>query len=316
MALSNAQYDEIMHEYNKRQLRTDDELNRRTEEVFLKAPEYKRCLDEISSISVAATKAKLRGDASELLSLNNRINSIRSKMQNILAYAGFPANYLLPVYTCKDCKDTGFIDNKKCHCFLQAEINLLYNQSNIKNILDKENFDTLSYSHLTNSEDLRRYKEAVASCKDFVANFPSGKNILLTGNTGVGKTFLTNCMAKGVLDKFHSVIYLSAIELFDYFSSKYDFNEHSGLDNLPHSMQIIECDLLIIDDLGTELTNSFTNSKLFYCINQRILENRSTIISTNYTIGQFAQAYSERIFSRISQSYKVIQIVGDDIRMK
>lgn len=322
MSLSNSQFEEIMHEYNKKQTRTIDELNERIDIINKSVPEYKKYSDEISSISVSAAKAKLKGDDSELASLNSRIHKLECMMKTAITNAGFPEDYLNPVHTCPDCKDIGYIGNKKCHCFIKSEINLLYNQSNIKEIVEKENFNTFNINLFSNSipvgQDISprdNMNNAVRICKDFISNFPSGENLLFFGEPGVGKTFLTNCIAKELLDSSQSVIYLSAIELFDYFSYKNESYDYSGLDNSSHSMQIIECDLLIIDDLGTELINSFTNSKLFYCINQRILLNRSTIISTNFSLGELMSAYSERIFSRISSSYKFIKLIGDDIRI-
>lgn len=323
MALNNSQFDEIMHEYNKRQAKANDELEARREQLLSTVPEYKSNLDLISETSVAAAKAMLKGNEALIRELQTKINRLENKLKQAIADAGYPEDYLTPEYICKDCSDTGFIGNKKCHCFHKKEIALLYRQSNIKNIVARENFKTFNIN-LFSSEPLEEgsksprevMAEAVDICHDFVKGFPSGDNILLFGASGVGKTFLTNCIAKELLDSSHSVIYLSAIELFEYFSSKFENNGYSGLDNLGNSMQIIECDLLIIDDLGTELTNTYTNSKLFYCINQRILLNRSTIISTNFSLSELMSTYSERIFSRISKNYRLIKLIGEDIRLK
>lgn len=316
MVLNNSQYDEIMREYEARQTRTRHELDRKTAEVFIAIPEYKTLCDKISQLSVDAAKASLRGE-NRLSELDSQISSIRKQMVNALVLAGFPENYLTPSYKCELCKDTGYIGNDKCSCFIQAAIDLLYRQSNIKQILENENFDNFSIDYysseytdsatgLTARDNASR---VFSRCRDFADNFPSGENILFYGDTGVGKTFLSNCIAKELLDSAHSVLYMSAIELFESFSA-YSDNDDDNIQS-----HITECELLIIDDLGTELSNSFTNSKLFYCINSRLLGGKSTIISTNLSLEELMNNYSERIFSRISSSYKLFKLFGDDIRI-
>ena len=158
------------------------------------------------------------------------------------------------------------------------------------------------------------------SAKTFVREFgnenPSNKNLLLFGQSGLGKTFLSNCIANALLEKNYRVISLSAIELFQLYEKttfhRYDEDEAEAKDQLG---EITACDLLIIDDLGTELTNSFTNSRLFYIINDRILKNKSTIISSNFELTEFYETYSERIFSRIMHNYKALRFFGENIRM-
>lgn len=314
MVLNNSQYNEIMREYNAKQMNTIHELDARTAEVYMAVPQYKTLSDRISSLSVDAAKAALRGE-NTLSGLNSRIAQIQSQMSGLLVQAGFPKDYLTPHYVCPKCKDTGYIGNEKCSCFIQASIDLLYRESNITRYSSNETFDNFSLDFYSteftdpstglNSRD--NAESVLSKCKDFVQHFPSGDNILFYGDTGVGKTFLSNCIARALLDNAHSVLYMSAIELFDSFSA---YNE----DDVGMQSQIEECELLIIDDLGTELSNTFTNSKLFHCINSRLLGGRSTIISTNFALNELMDAYSERIFSRISSSYKLLKLYGDDIR--
>ena len=126
------------------------------------------------------------------------------------------------------------------------------------------------------------------------------KNLLFYGKTGVGKTFLTNCVAKELLDHGYSVIYFTAFQLFDILS-KGVFEKDS--DAIATHQNIFDCDLLVIDDLGTELINSFTSSQLFLCVNERLIRQKSTIISTNLSVERIKESYSERTFSRILDSY-------------
>jgi DNA replication protein DnaC len=154
----------------------------------------------------------------------------------------------------------------------------------------------------------------VRDCQDFINDFDhKPKNLFLYGETGVGKTFLSNCVAKELLDRSYSVIYFTAFQLFDIFS-KGVFEKDA--DAIAANQNIFDCDLLIIDDLGTELSNSFTTSQLFLCVNERILRNKSTIISTNLNMNQIADTYSERTLSRILSSYTTIRLTGDDIRIR
>ena len=139
--------------------------------------------------------------------------------------------------------------------------------------------------------------------------------MLIYGNTGVGKTFLANCIAREILNNAHSVVYITATELFETFS-KHSFDRDNDYELDSKVEYINSCDLLIIDDLGTELSNSFTNSQLYSCINNRILKNLSVIISTNYQLNELQTTYSERIFSRFVGEYSILRLIGDDIRIK
>ena len=157
-------------------------------------------------------------------------------------------------------------------------------------------------------------QHAVAECRQFIDYFEQKpKNLLFYGDTGVGKTFLSNCVAKELLDQGYSVIYFTAFQLFDILS-KGVFQKDT--DAIAAHQNIFDCDLLIIDDLGTELSNSFTSSQIFLCINERILRQKSTIISTNLNMNQIVEIYSERTLSRISSNYTIMKLFGDDIRIK
>lgn len=317
MRLTNAQYDEIMREYSYKQDLARHEIEERTSEIMKCLPEYKNLSDSVGMLSVEAAKANMRGDASAIANLSTKLSSIRLRMKDILMEAGYPEDYLTVRYSCPDCHDTGYINNVKCHCFKQAAINLLYNQSNLQaNIadtgFDKFNLDYYPINQIdagTGVSARENAQEVLDSCRKFVDNFGGGKNILFYGNTGVGKTFLSNCIAKELLNSEHSVLYLSATEFFDRIAT-YNSDDYEDSES-----QVLQCDLLIIDDLGTEVANTLTNSRLFMCINDRLNNNRSTIISTNYSIKELQAAYSDRIFSRISSSYEILKLYGDDIRM-
>lgn len=321
MPLSNSQYDEIIRDYDARQLENQHLREARTKDAYEKIPQLKEIDNQIASCSVAQAKKMLDGDEQALPELKEQLTVFREKKAALLKKHGFPSDYFETVYTCRDCHDTGYINGKRCHCFLQAAIDLVYTQSNLKEILKKENFRTFSFHYYSDKDinpatgltSLATAKKAVDKCKDFIRTFDdSFSNLYLYGDTGIGKTFLSNCVAKELMDTGHSVIYFTAFQLFDILSKGvFEKNE----DAIAAHQNIFTCDLLIIDDLGTELTNSFTTSQLFLCLNERILRRKSTIISTNLGLNQVADLYSERVLSRISSNYVLIKLFGADIRI-
>lgn len=322
MALSNAQYDEIMRGYQNRQLHNRRLTQSRIEKAFSAIPELKTINENIASLSVEAARKKLDDDTLSYNLLKKKIEDLKNEKAALITSAGFSADYFDPIYTCKACKDTGYINGEKCACFKQAVINVVYSQSNIKDILNRENFSTFSYDYYSDEEinpttglsALDTAERAVAECKRFIDDFDNKpKNLFFYGDTGVGKTFLSNCVAKELLEKGYSVIYFTAFQLFDILS-KGVFSKDA--DAIAAHQNIFDCDLLIIDDLGTEFSNSFTSSQLFLCVNERILRQKSTIISTNLNMNNMVELYSERTLSRISSNYSIIKLFGDDIRIK
>ena len=323
MALSNSQYDAIMREYGRQQIENQHALEERRREVYEKVPVSRELEAEIAGRSVACAKQLLEGDTGALLRLREELADLKEQKALLMKAAGFPEDCLELHYKCPDCRDTGLISGRKCHCFLQAQMKLLYAQSNLDKVLERENFKTLSFDYyddrealpqigITNAEYMRR---VVKSCRDFTENFDKKhENLLFTGSTGVGKTFLTNCIAKALMDSYHSVIYLSASDLFEVFSkTKFDYDHAEDMKDMYR--YVLDCDLLIIDDLGTELNNSFTSSQLFYCINERMSVGRSTIISTNLTLARLRDSYTDRVTSRIMSGYNIIPLYGGDIRL-
>lgn len=326
MQLKNFQYNRILREYDNKQLQNKHELDLRSKDAYDHIPELKAIDEQIVSNSIHSAKLSLMGDDSALQELSDRNLDLSMRKVELLTEHGYPSNYLMPSYQCVDCKDTGYLDNhEKCHCFKQAIVNLLYAQSNVKEIMTYENFSAFSYDFYSNSyveettnlTPLANMKRVVSTCMDYIKNFDSNyTNLLLYGNAGVGKTFLANCIAKELLDRSHTVIYLTAFQLFDILE-KNKFSKESDKQEYSEQFEyILDCDLLIIDDLGTELNNTFVTSQLYLCINERHLRKRSTIISTNLSWDNLNSNYSERIFSRIASNYKLLKIVGEDIRIK
>lgn len=324
MSLSNSQYDSIMRIYNQKQLNNKHDLDRRIRELYEKIPAVREMNDEISSSAVRSARQLLNGDGEAVERLRKTIAGLREERQVLLAAYGYPADYLEMRYECPDCRDTGYSDGKKCHCFRQRELDLLYAQSNIREILAHENFDCFSYEYFDDikidprsGKTVREYmRQVVSSCRQYVEDFGQSKgNILFTGKTGLGKTFLSNCIARELLERSFSVVYLPAVEMFEIFS-KERFSNDSTDEDRDRSQYLLECDLLIMDDLGTELVNTFTTSQLFYVINERMLRKRGTIISTNLPANEMRDEFTDRIMSRIVSQYTVIPLYGEDIRIR
>ena len=299
MALSNSQYDAIMREYGKQQMENQHSQEARKKEIYQKVPAVKELEAEIAERSVACARKLLEGNQEAIYELREKLADLKEQKALLIKAAGYSDDYLELHYRCKDCRDTGWVDGHKCHCFLRAQMKLLYAQSNLERVLEQENFDHLTFQYydnsqiipeigMTNADYMRR---VVKSCMEFAQNFDSHQdNLLFTGSTGVGKTFLTNCIAR----------------------NKFDYDQAEEMKDTYR--YILDCDLLIIDDLGTELNNSFTSSQLFYCINERMNMNRSTIISTNLSLTQLRDSYTDRVTSRIMR-YRIIPLYGRDIRL-
>ena len=258
----------------------------------------------------------LSGDKQALDDMKKQLHALSAQKQQMLKEHGYPADYLEPVYDCPDCQDTGYLpDHSKCHCMKQKIAHYLYEQSGLENLLETENFSHLSTDYYQ-GEDLARFKKTVLNARKFVSDFSSHyHNLLFYGTVGTGKSFLSCCIAKELLDAGYCVLYFSACSLFDRIS-EYTFGSKDR-ENLAQLYQdLYACDLLIIDDLGTELSNGFVASELFTILNERHLRKRSTIISSNISLEELSEHYSERLFSRITSNYELFKFTGSDIRIQ
>lgn len=319
MALSNSQYSTITKGYEHTRDINRSLSESRKQEVYDAIPEFRELAESVSTLSVASARRMLEGDGEALRELHTRLADISSRQKELLAQYGFPRDYLDPVYNCPQCRDTGYIltaarTKEKCRCFRQKEIRILYAQSNIQDMIEKENFSTLSYDYYQ-GDDLRRFEAAVNLSRKFVQNFEKDyQNLFFYGTVGTGKSFLSGCIAAQLLQYGHSVIYFSASGMFDTLA-RYSFDRKEKEALADFYDYFYSCDLLIIDDLGTEITNSFVTSQLFSCLNERNLRRKSTLVSTNLSLEELRDRYSDRIFSRISSGFTLCKLTGPDIRI-
>ncbi|MDO4616304.1 MAG: ATP-binding protein [Lachnospiraceae bacterium] len=324
MPLTNTQYNSMLSRYQERQLRNRQLQEEHIRDAYQQIPRLAEIHDEVSTLSMKKARILLHPSGNDKdFNLDLALSELADERRALLLANGYPADYLeLPV-SCSLCHDTGYTeDGRKCSCFLQMEVELLYDQSNLKEILQKENFEYFSLDYYSDTNiDPRtgRSSRAIAEractvAKQFTEQFgKQPENLCIYGDTGVGKTFLSHCIAKELIEKGFSVLYLTAFELFDSLETR-KFSADLAIQETHR--HIFDCDLLIIDDLGSELNNSFTTSQLFLCINQRILDQKAVIISTNLSVEDLRANYSERIFSRILSSYKMIPMYGRDIRIQ
>lgn len=325
MSLSSWQFEQIMRSYDQTRQRNHALHLKRQEEIYQKIPEIKKIDQKIAVQSIQAGKKMLfKKDKHTLRNLHTENMELSMEKVELLVSHGYDPDYLNPIYDCPLCKDTGYIDNEKCQCLKQAIVRSVYHQSNIHAKLQEENFQTFSYEYYDDTPlypNLPTPRQNIVSivekCMEFIQTFQTnpGQNILFLGNVGVGKTFLTNCIAKELIDESYTVIYLTSFQMVEIFEN-YRFHRNDRSETEYTVDYILNCDLLIIDDLGTELTNTFVISQLFLCINERLLKKKSTIISTNLSLSELSKTYYERIVSRITESYLICNIYGDDIRQK
>lgn len=314
MALTNSQFDKIRKIYDDRQLARRREEETRLSYVYEHVDGFREVNESISSLCLKQAELLLNGQTSALADLRESIALLKEQKNLLLQQAGLPLNYLQVPYVCEDCLDTGYQNGEKCHCFKQAALTLLYDQSNLKDYLESTDFSKVSDEYYS-GQDLVHFRDSYEKSINFVNNFKNDyQNLCFYGTVGTGKSFLSGCIAKALMKDGYSVIYFSASGLIDLFS-RYAFDYKSREESEEAYQDIYNCDLLIIDDLGTELINSFSVSRLFTCLNERALRKKSIIISTNLSLEELRDRYSDRIFSRLTGNFKFCRMTGPDIRM-
>lgn len=323
MVLNNSQYNAILRQYDERRFQSKHQLNERKALVYEQLPAMQEIDDSIISLNVEAAKSSLLGNPADLEELKEKTHLLSMRRMEVLVEHGFAPNYLDLTYTCSDCKDTGYIGKEKCHCFKQAIVDTVFSQHTVRDIMKRENFMEFNFDYYKNSstspkQGVSAYDNILRitnSCMEYIRNFDSSyQNLLIYGDPGVGKTFLVNCIAKELIEQAHIVIYVTAFQLFELLEKKkFGKTDENYSQTIPTDL-IYEADLLIIDDLGTEVTNSFLTSQLYNCMNERHLKQKSTVISTNLSLEELNSTYGERIMSRITGNYKLLNIYGDDIR--
>ena len=328
--MNNSILNDLLKQYEKTRLNNMHDLENRKKELYLSNPKLQEIDEKLSSLSINTAKSILQNNSPESLStLKENISNLKQEKEKLLKSLGLSLEYLEPFYNCKLCKDTGYIlSNGKtsmCSCLKQKIYNVEYNQKN-ENIIKNQNFDNFNANLFSNEINEKKYnskispRENITDIKNAAINFINNfddentKNLIFSGGTGLGKTFLSNCIINSLLENGKTVMYQTAPVMLD--------NLISDLFAKPDkqvgiSSSLLSVDLLVIDDLGTETLNSMKFTELYKIINTRLLSNKTkTIISTNLDLRDIFQTYDERLASRFVGYYDIYRFFGDDIRLK
>lgn len=306
------------------------------EKLFLENPSLEKLQDEINMLALNTTKTILStsDDIKRQVERDNlamKLKKLEDKFEKELKSLGYALEDLEPKFKCIKCNDTGFVTGKNgekshCSCFLQKVIDETYNEANMLKVKD-ENFETFDIGYYSKTPNKEKYGmdksplENIEAIRKLAINFcdnidsPEQKNLLFTGNTGLGKTFLANCIAGKLIKNNKSVVYQTAPILMDKIID-YKFSQHKDASSASEYKRVFDADLLIIDDLGTESMNNVKFTELFNVINTRILMSKKILISTNLTLNELYKEYDERVMSRLIGNFTICKFIGDDIRLK
>ncbi len=317
----NSHHLEIIKIYESIRLSEEDALKKRRMEIENKIPQVIEIEKSIGKLCIQMSLSALKtSDNREeyLKEMKDTITTHRMRKSEILVQNGYPMDYLELKFNCMKCKDTGFIGREKCSCYKQKLVQLHYNNTDLSKLLIKNNFDNFRLDFYDGSNNgPERYSpkeniEAIVSKSwNFIKHFgEADENLLFYGNSGTGKTFLSHCIAKELLDKGYFVVYKTAEDLIKSLKD-IKFNGNIELEDY-----LINCDLLIIDDLGTEMSSEFSKTELFNLLNSKLLKQKKMLVSTNYSLDGLSNIYSERITSRLIGNFNLCKFYGSDIRLQ
>lgn len=318
--------DEILREYEQTRDLKKKELKYRKEMVYERIPQIKDIEEKLALTGIKVSRLILSNpeESQRLMAeLKHESNRLKSEKAFLLTENNTPLTFLDMEYVCDLCKDTGFIPTgEKCRCFKQKIVDRTYEMSNISAILERDNFDNFNMDLFskdkvegTDESPYENICHILSTAEGFVHNFKSNDtpNLLLHGNTGLGKTYLCSCIAKALIDKGYLVVYQTAFQITEIMEA-YKFGKNIDAITRQKYHLLFNSDLLIIDDLGTEMTNTFTTVEFFNVINTRLMNQKKMVISTNLEPNELTRIYGQRIASRVLTSVESIEFVGSDLR--
>lgn len=307
-------YRAINREYDDIRLNNERLHFERVSEVNANVEGYKELSDKTAEMGPKMLKASLSGQGN-IAEYKKMLKEIAEKKAKLLCDAGYPADYLDQIYTCKECKDTGYVEQKKCKCRKMKETEYLYEESNIKELLENNNFSKFREDYYTEDEMECYYKileHSVKYVEDFKSSF---KNLLFYGDVGSGKTFFSCCIAKALMDRGIPIIHITTQSLQEKMFAQMREPE-KALDIQEYLEYLENIDLLILDDFGAEHMTKYWYSKLLNIINIRMIKRLPIIYTTNLSLNDILEKYGDRIFSRLYADTDIIEFVAKDIRLQ
>ena len=313
-------YDQALGILEKRRSLAEQELEKRRSLLYARSPRAQQLERTIARTSAAAAKTVLAGGdvKSALEQLRDKNLALQKELADIIKGFGFPENYLDPWYTCPLCRDRGDIDGKMCGCMKKLLRRIAFDRLNASSPLelcDFDSFDLNYYPKTAPAEGRSPYDTMtliLKFCRRYADNFSLlSDSLLMQGGPGLGKTHLSLAIAREVIDKDFGVVYVSAPTLMSQLAKEsFDYSsKNSGV-----SQALIDCDLLILDDLGTEFGTRFSTAAMYNMINSRMITSKPTIISTNLTMKELQESYGSRVTSRLIGGLKRLEFCGRDIR--
>lgn len=282
----------------------------------LRAIDNELSLTGIRIMEAVMSKEKGSDASAKVAEIKNQNQALLRERAALLRAYGYPEDYTDVHYECEKCNDSGYVDMKMCDCMKRALVLAGYESSGIGSLMKHQSFENFSLDYYRQSQ--KQYdtmKKTYEKMKSFAENFSSDtyENFLFFGGTGLGKTHISTAVAKTVIDKYFDVLYVTANEMVSIFEQKKFGGRDASSEELDTD-RYYSSDLLIIDDLGTEMSTSFSISCIYEIINARMIARRSTIISTNLGAEEIRKRYWDRITSRIFGEYQPIPFMGIDIR--
>ena len=315
-------YQAVMEKLNLQRVAAEQESRRRRDDFYAACPRAAEIERLLSHTAVQAAKAVLgSGNSGEILAKLKENNlALQEERRQLLASAGLPEDYLQPHYQCPKCEDTGYIDGRMCSCLKELLRKEAYRRLNDSTPLSLCTFDSFSLSYYPDVSDSpdrpsprAQIGKILSYCRRYAANFsPDSPSLLMQGGTGLGKTHLSLSIANEAIERGFGVIYGSTQNLASSLE-KERFRRDSDDET---NQMLLSCDLLILDDLGTEFSNSFIDAAIYNIVNTRLMSKRPTIISTNLSLREMETRYTERFVSRIIGSYIRLFFYGSDVRQQ